>query len=163
MSEKLDKLRLADRAEAIIRRDRHAIEQVRRGPRADGLLLALGSNVSAVADLWDRHIPQVAEAAGLGYVRLVATGRREVPEDLIARAVLVLADLAGRDEDVVTLVYQTFGDGRRILLAGGGPADIPRDLADVPSVFYDLEGAQVQPLLDEIRRWSSPLQVAACR
>lgn len=157
MSESLDKLRLADRTHAILRKDRSAIRHLRREPREAGLLLALASDAEAINAMLDRHLPPIATAAGLEYVRLEATLVREVPRALIPRAFLVLADLTGRDEDVITLVYQTFGDGRRVLLAGHDPTDIPGDLADVPSVLYDLAGGQIEPLLDAVRRWARPV------
>lgn len=156
VSESLNKLRLADRTQSILRKDRNAIRHVRQGPREAGLLLAVASDTDAITRLLDQNLPPIAAAAGLEYVRLVAATLQEVPRALIPRTFLVLADLTGRDEDVITLVYQTFGDGRRVLLAGRDPSDIPCDLGDVPSVLCDLAGGQIEPLLDEVRRWSTP-------
>lgn len=152
MNERAEKLRLADRAEAILRNDRQAIRSRHRDGQEPALLLTLVPNQGAVIDLMDAYIPDIAETAGLQYVRLVGTGLREVPRHYLCRTFLVLADLTGRDEDVITLVYQTLGGGRRILISAQHVEEIPRDLESIPSVLYHLEQRRFDQFLREIQR-----------
>lgn len=158
MKEDLEKLRLADRAEAILRIDRHALRQAHRRSEEPAVLLTLVSDVGLVVDFMDAYIPELAEAAGLQYVRLIATGLQEVPRHYLSRAFLVLADLTGRDENVITLLYQTFGGGRRILLSAQERQEVPQDLGDVPFVLYSLERGEFDALLREVQSCAAPSQ-----
>jgi hypothetical protein len=151
MSENVDKLRLADRTEAILRSDRLALRRVCPKRRDPAVLLTLVPDVGAVIDLMDAYLPDVAEAAGLQYVRMVGAETHELPEPLLTRTFLVLADVTGRDETVVNLVYQALGQGRRILLSAQDAADLPSDLGGMPQVIYGLGPGEFDALLRAVR------------
>lgn len=158
MRDDLEKLRLSDRAEAILRSDRHALRHAQRQAHEPAILLTLVPDQGSIIDFMDAYVAELAENLGLQYVRLVATGLWEVPRNYLSRTFLVLADLSDRDENVVTLLYQTFGSGRRILVSATCPDDIPADLSEVPAVFYDLPRGEWQSLLSEVHRWASPAE-----
>jgi hypothetical protein len=164
MSGEWMKLRLADRTEAILRSDRRQLRTVTQPPEVQ-LLLALVPNTGLIVDFMDAYLPEVAEEAGLQYVRLIADGLREVPRHYINRTAVVVADLTNRSEEVVTLLYQTFGGSRRILLAARNPDEIPVDLADLTTLYYDLENGLFESLLEEMRqhalRRSTPSRIQA--
>lgn len=115
------------------------------------MLLALVPNTGLIVDFMDAYLPEVAEEAGLQYVRLIADGLREVPKHYINRTAVVVADLTDRSEEVVTLLYQTFGGSRRILLTARNPDEIPVDLADLTTLYYDLENGLFESLLEAMR------------
>jgi len=115
------------------------------------LLLALVPNTGLIVDFMDAYLPEVAEAAGLQYVKLIANGLREVPKHYINRTAVVVADLTDRSEEVITLLYQTFGGSRRIVLTARNPQEIPADLSDLTTLYYDLDHGLFEHLLDEIR------------
>lgn len=150
MSGEWIKLRLADRTEAILRSDRRQLRTVTQSPDVQ-LLLALVPNTGLIVDFMDAYLPEVAEEAGLQYVRLIADGLREVPKHYINHTAVVVADLTDRSEEVVTLLYQTFGQSRRILLTARNPEEIPVDLADLTTLYYDLENGLFESLLTEMR------------
>jgi hypothetical protein len=152
MRDNAQKLRLADRAEAILRSDRKSFLQNQRQQQLPAVLLALVPDIGGVIDLMDAYIPEIAENAGLQYIRLISTDMRELPRAVLERTLLVLADVTGRDESVVTLVYQALALGRRVLLSAQNPADLPPALGDaVHSVLYNQEEGQFGPLIQSIR------------
>lgn len=144
------KLRLADRTEAILRNDRRQLRTVTQSPEVL-LLLALVPNTGLIVDFMDAYLSEIAEEAGLQYVRLIADGLHEVPKHYINRTAVVVADLTDRSEAVVTLLYQTFGGSRRILLTARNPKEVPVDLADLTTLCYDLENGLFESLLEELR------------
>lgn len=132
----LAKLRLAIRTEALLRTDRTALHRRRQWQSEPALLLALLPENSAVTMLMDSCLPDIAERAGLQYIRLNGSETRAIPHALLHRADLILADLTGRPEEVVTLVYQAIAAGRRILLSGQAAEDFPPDLDAFHQVLY---------------------------
>lgn len=147
MDRDLEKLRLADKTEAILRSDRQALRQAHSQPQNAAILLALLPTTGAVIDLMDAYLPDLAEKAGLQYIRMVSKDVTAIPKPVLNRALLVLADLSGRDEDVITLVYQALGAGRRVLLSAQSPDDLPADLRHLPSVTYDLAAKRFDQLI----------------
>ena len=143
----MEKVRLADKTEAILRADRQALRQGQSQPQNSAILLVLLPTTGAVIDLMDAYLPDVAEKASLQYIRMLSKDVTAIPRQVLNRALLVLADLSGRDEDVVTLVYQALGAGRRVLLSAQSPTDIPADLTHLPSVIYDLSDNRFDQLL----------------
>lgn len=156
MKEDLDRIRLSDRIGAILRTDRSALRQSRRNPSERSVLLVLVPDSGTAKELFDAYLPDLATGAGLRYVRLAAADRVEIAPQLLDQSLLVLADLAGRHERVITLVYQTFGHGRRVLLAAREPGEIPPDLDEVPAVFYGTADGEFDALLDAVRQMASP-------
>lgn len=156
MSGNVDKLRLADRTEAILRSDRSALQKktARRHQHEPAILLTLVPDVGPVIDFMDAYVSDVAEMAGLQYVRLVGQENRELPDQLLDRTFLTLADLTGRDENVITLVYQALGQGRRVLLAAQDYDEIPQELGYLPSVLYNLRDGLYDSLLKIVRQSS---------
>lgn len=151
-----DRLRLADRVESILRTDRHALRHVREQSQEPLLLLALASESGIVQDFLDGYLPEIAEAAGLGYVRLIASGLTEVPRHYVESAFLVVADVTGRAEEVITLVYQCLGSGRRILLAAQHPDEVPPDLAEIPLACFNLDQGDFRGFLEEVAAYARP-------
>lgn len=152
MSGSPGKLRLADRTETILRSDRTALQKrVRRQP---AILLTLVPNNGPVIDLMDAYMPVIADTNGLQYVRMLGAEQRELPEHLLHRTYLVLADLTGRDENVITLVYQALGQGRRVLLSAQTQEEIPIELSQVQHVFYSLDKGIFDSLLNAVRNAS---------
>jgi hypothetical protein len=133
----LAKLRLANRTEALLRTDRTALHRRRQCQNEPALLLALLPENGAVTTLMDSCLPDIAERAGLQYNRLLGSETRAIPHALLHRADLILADLTGRPEEVVTLIYQAIAAGRRILLSGQSPEDFPPDLDALHQVLYE--------------------------
>ncbi|HYF95900.1 MAG TPA: hypothetical protein VD969_27085 [Symbiobacteriaceae bacterium] len=152
MSGNADKLRLADRTESILRRDRSALQK--RNRRQPAILLTLVPDVGPVIDLMDAYMPEIAEVAGLQYVKLLGSEQRELPAQVLEQTYLLLADLTGRDESVVTLVYQALGLGRRVLLTAQAADEVPVDLNHVQRVFYNLDAGAFDALLRAIREAS---------
>ena len=143
--------RLADRLDTILRSDRHALRRRDRRVGEPAVLLTLLPDDDTVVALLDSHLPSLAEAAGLQYMSLVANDEANLPHSLLSRTFLVLADLTGRDECVVTLVYQALGHGRRVLLSARNDSEIPRDLNAVPRVLYDCDAHRWEALLNVVR------------
>lgn len=152
MSGNADKLRLADRTESILRSDRTALQK--RTRRQPAILLTLVPDVGPVIDLMDAYMPDIAEMAGLQYVKMLGPEQRELPEHLLERTYLLLADLTGRDESVVTLVYQALGMGRRVLLTAQEQNELPADLSRMQHVFYNLDAGAFDTLLRAVREAS---------
>ncbi|HWI66253.1 MAG TPA: hypothetical protein VNT75_30845 [Symbiobacteriaceae bacterium] len=151
----VDKLRLADRTEAILRSDRSALKKTaRRQQHEPAILLTLVPDVGPVIDLMDAYVSDIAEMANLQYVRLIGQEHRELPEHLLDRTFLALADLTGRDESVVTLVYQALSRGRRVLLATQDGMEIPEELGYLPKVTYSLGEGMFDQLLRAVRQAS---------
>jgi len=151
MSGHAEKLRLADRAEAILRSDRAAKLKARQELHEPALLLTLVPDEGPVIDFMDAYLPDIADTAGLQYVRLIGSDLRNLPVQCLRRTFLFLADLTGRDETVITLVYEALSMGRRVMLAAQHPGEIPADLSGVPAVLYDLESGQFEGLLQAIQ------------
>lgn len=152
MSGHADKLRLADRAETILRSDRSALRRAKRAEDPEpAILLTLVPDCSTVIDFMDAYLPEIAEMAGLQYVRLIGSNLRNLPDKCLERTFLMLADLTGRDENVITLVYEALGLGRRVLLAAQDPGELPSDLRTIPAVLYSLETGQFEGLLRAIQ------------
>jgi hypothetical protein len=147
----LERLPLADRTEAILRGDRHAL---RRGPhpgQEPGILLALLPDDEAVITLMDAYLKEIADLAGLDYLRPETADLAQLPRPTLSRTFLVLADLTGRDEHVVTQVYHALSLGRRVLLSAQSEEDIPRELgARVPAVLYSPQRGRYDDLLREV-------------
>lgn len=152
MSEILDKPRLADRTEAILRSDRQALRRKGPKPRDPAILLTLVPDNSAVIRLMDAYMPLVAEAAGLDYVRLVGGRTDQIAEHTLARTFLLLADLTGGDESVAALVSQALGQGRRVILAARDAAEVPPQLVGVPYIRYGQGPGEFDQLLRTIRQ-----------
>jgi hypothetical protein len=148
------KLRLADRAETILRSDRKAFLQARREQEHTAVLLTLVPDNGAVMDLMDAYIPEIAETAGLQYIRLVSSDLRDLPGPALERTFLLLADLTGRDETVITLVYQALGVGRRVLLTAQDPSELSPDLSGVRSVLYNLQEGELEALFAAVRSFA---------
>ena len=152
MSGHAEKLRLADRAEAILRNDRSALRRAKQDEEHEpAILLTLVPDCGPVLDFMDAYVPEIAEIAGLQYVRLIGSALRNLPEKCMQRTFLLLADLTGRDESVITLVYEAMGQGRRVLLAAQDPGEIPADLRSIPAVLYSLETGEFDGLLQAIQ------------
>jgi|GEM_PF-3474009 len=151
MGEDLEKLHLADRTEAILRSDRQAFRQVQR-QRKEPVLLTLVPDNGAVIDLMDAYIPDIADAAGLKYVRLIGSDLHNLPRACLERTFLLLADLTGRDENVITLVYEALGMGRRVLLAAQSADEIPEGLESMPAVLYSLQHESFDELIQGTAR-----------
>ncbi|HWI53834.1 MAG TPA: hypothetical protein VNT01_16980 [Symbiobacteriaceae bacterium] len=152
MGETTEKPRLADRTEAILRSDRTALQkQARRQP---AILLTVVPDNGPVIDFMDAYMPDVADMAGLQYVKMVGPEQRELPAHMLERTFLVLADVTGRDENVITLVYQALGLGRRVLLSAQAPEDLPQELEQIPHVTYDLSAGMFETLLQAVRQAS---------
>lgn len=141
---------LADRAEAILRSDRQALRRTPRHPVQPGILLVLVPENGAVIDLMDAYIPDIADATGLQYLRMVCANLSSIPTPYEERTALLLADLTGQHEAVINLVYQALGAGKRILLCAQATDDIPQDLAALPCVTYRLEQGGFDRLLREV-------------
>ncbi|HLN60853.1 MAG TPA: hypothetical protein VK464_04815, partial [Symbiobacteriaceae bacterium] len=69
----------------------------------------------------------------------------------LGHAFLLLADLTGRNENVLANVYEALRAGRRVLLVTRDPSDLPPDLASVPSVVYSLEEGGADELVRTVR------------
>lgn len=148
MPSNLTRLRLANRTEALLRIDRTALHRRRQWQSEPALLLALLPENNTVTTLMDSALPAIAKRAGLQYIRLNGSQTRAIPHALLNRSDLVVADLTGRPEKVVTLIYQAIAAGRRILLSGQCPEDFPPDLDALHQVLYG--PADVTLLMDEI-------------
>lgn len=151
MSGEPQKIRLSERAGAILRSDRQAFERANlRTTRA--ILLVLIPGDGDVSDLADAYIPDIAAVAGLQYVRPAASDLNNLPPNLVRRSRLVLADLSTPNPDVAALVNQAFTLRRRVLLMAQSADCIPRELVSVPSVLYGLEPGLFNHLLRETLR-----------
>lgn len=128
------RLGLADRLESILRTDRHALRRQRS--RADGMLLALVSQQSGHRDLIEPLLKESAAESGLSFLAIDAEALIDMPRHYLDHASLVVADVSGRNERVITLVYQAIGCGCRLLLLGQEPGDIPQDLEGLSTVIF---------------------------
>ena len=142
---------LADRAEAILRSDRQSLVLSRRRRQVSSVLLTIVPGSGPTVDLLDDYLQSVADTAGLQYVRQCAAHLEETPSRWLDHAFLLLADMTGRNENVVANVYEALRAGRRVLLAACDPADLPPDLASVPSVVYSLEEGGADELVRMVR------------
>lgn len=127
------RLGLADRLESILRTDRHALR--RQQSRSEGMLLALVSRGGGSHALIEPLLKESAAESGLSFLAIDAEALTEIPRHYLDHASLVVADVSGRNERVITLVYQAMGCGCRLLLCGQEPTDIPSDLEGLSSVF----------------------------
>lgn len=149
MSEHVEKLRLADRTEAILRSDRTALRKKTR--RQPAVLLTLVPDIGHVIDFMDAYMPDIAESVGLEYIRLLGSENGTIPAQLLERVSLTLADVTDQDRDVLALVRQVLSEGRRTLLAAQSPADIPFELRHLQHVLYSLQTNDFEALLRAVR------------
>ncbi|MGE5676234.1 MAG: hypothetical protein ACM3XM_20525 [Mycobacterium leprae] len=148
----LAKTNLADRTEGILRKDRRALQAPHlQSPKHAALLSLLPANDEAV-DLMDEYIQAVADAAGLQYIRPSRSGLEQLPVQYILRARLVLADLTGRDEQILSLVYKALSLGRPVLLTAQSAADVPADLSHIAFAPYSLDEDQFMDFLLQAER-----------
>jgi hypothetical protein len=152
MSANVEKAALANRAGAILRSDRQALTFAHRTRRPGApLLVALLPDTERIINLMDGYMPDLAQASGFQYARVIAAGVSELPPGTLERTAVILAELSGQDPAVLRLARQALAAGRPILLAAQSPADVPNDLRTLPCVQYNLEAGEAEDLVQTLR------------